>query len=114
MLTPGEGIKIGFHHAGPPCDPDERDFAPEPGHLAALLDYVRDWVPGVDTEDWTPISCTYTSTPNEDFVLDTVDDLVVAAGFSGHGFKFAPLVGRLLADLALDGARPPDRFALRR
>jgi len=113
MRTPGEGIKVGFHHAGPPCDPDERDFAPEPGRLAALLDYVRDWVPGVDAADWTPISCTYTSTPNEDFVIDAVDELVVAAGFSGHGFKFAPLVGQLLADLALDGARPPDRFALR-
>jgi len=114
MRTPGEGIKVGFHHAGPPCDPDERDFAPEPGRLATLLDYVRDWIPGVDAKDWTPISCTYTSTPNDDFVLDTVDDLVMAAGFSGHGFKFAPLVGQLLADLALDGARPPDRFAVRR
>lgn len=114
MLTPGEGVKVGFHHGGPSCDPDERDFAPEPGRLAALRDYVRDWIPGVDADDWTPISCTYTSTPNEDFVIDAVDDLVVAAGFSGHGFKFAPLVGQLLAGLALDGARPPDRFALPR
>jgi sarcosine oxidase len=111
MLTPGEGVKVGFHHAGPECDPDARDFAPEPGRLAALLDYVREWVPGVDVDNWTPISCTYTTTPNEDFVIDSVDELVVAAGFSGHGFKFAPLVGELLADLALDGVRPPERFA---
>jgi sarcosine oxidase len=69
-------------------------------------------VPGVDVEDWTPISCTYTSTDDEDFVIDAVGDIVVAAGFSGHGFKFAPLVGALLADLALDGTRPPERFGL--
>jgi sarcosine oxidase len=113
MRTPGEGIKVGFHHAGPECDPDTRDFAPEATRLNVLLDYVREWLPGVDAEAWTPISCTYTSTPTEDFVIDAVCNLVVAAGFSGHGFKFAPLVGGMLADLALDGSRPPERFALR-
>jgi len=112
MRTPGEGVKVGFHHAGPDCDPDARDFAPEPSRLATLLDYIRAWVPGVDVEAWTPISCTYTSTDNEDFVIDAADGLVVAAGFSGHGFKFAPLVGQLLADLALDGTDPPERFRL--
>ena len=112
MLTPGEGVKVGFHHGGPQCDPDARDFLPEPSRLATLLDYVREWVPGVDAADWTPISCTYTSTDNEDFVIDAADGLVVAAGFSGHGFKFAPLVGQLLADLALDGTDPPERFRL--
>lgn len=113
LRTPGEGVKVGFHHAGPECDPDERDFCPERTRLDALLGYVREWVPGVDAEAWTPISCTYTSTPTEDFVIDAVGNLVVAAGFSGHGFKFAPLVGGMLADLALGGARPPQRFALR-
>ena len=112
MRTPGEGIKVGFHHAGPECDPDERDFVPEAMRLKTLLDYVTEWVPGVDVDDWTPISCTYTSTDDEDFVVDAVGSLVLAAGFSGHGFKFAPVIGQLLAELALDGARPPERFAL--
>ncbi|HEY7046000.1 MAG TPA: FAD-dependent oxidoreductase [Jatrophihabitantaceae bacterium] len=112
MRTPGEGIKVGFHHAGPECDPDRRDFTPEATRLKTLLDYVAEWVPGVDVENWTPISCTYTSTDDEDFVVDAVGNLVLAAGFSGHGFKFAPVIGRLLADLALDGTRPPERFAL--
>jgi sarcosine oxidase len=67
---------------------------------------------GVDVEAWTSISCTYTSTGNEDFVIDAVGNIVLAAGFSGHGFKFAPLVGEMLADLALDGPRPPERFSL--
>jgi sarcosine oxidase len=112
VRTPGEGIKVGFHHAGPECDPDARDFAPETQRLNVLLDYIRGWVPGVDAEAWTPITCTYTSTPTEDFVIDAVGSLVVAAGFSGHGFKFAPVVGSMLADLALGGPRPPQRFAL--
>jgi sarcosine oxidase len=112
MRTPGEGVKVGFHHAGPECDPDARDFAPEPSRLATLLDYIAEWVPGVDVEAWAPISCTYTSTGNEDFVIDAVGNIVLAAGFSGHGFKFAPLVGEMLADLALDGPRPPERFSL--
>lgn len=114
MRTPGEGVKVGFHHAGPDCDPDARDFRPETWRLNVLLDYVREWVPGVDTQAWTPISCTYTSTPTEDFVIDAVGSLVVAAGFSGHGFKFAPVIGGMLADLALGGPRPPERFALAR
>jgi sarcosine oxidase len=112
MRTPGEGVKVGFHHAGPECDPDARDFAPEAMRLEALLDYVAEWVPGVDVDDWTPISCTYTSTDNDDFLIDAFGNVVVAAGFSGHGFKFAPLVGQLLADLAMGAANAPRRFAL--
>ena len=46
-----------------------------------------------------PISCTYTLTATEDFVLDRSGPIVVGAGFSGHGFKFTPTIGRILADL---------------
>jgi sarcosine oxidase len=59
----------------------------------------------------TPISCTYTSTSDTDFVLDRVGPVVVGAGFSGHGFKFVPTVGRILADLVEGTARPASRFA---
>ena len=57
----------------------------------------------------SPISCTYTTTPDHDFVLDRRGPLVVAAGFSGHGFKFAPAIGRVLADLAEEPADDPVR-----
>ena len=56
----------------------------------------------VDTE-----FCHYTNTSTEDFILDHHPDdrrIVIGSGFSGHGFKFAPVTGRILADLALDGA----------
>ncbi|WP_212735191.1 FAD-dependent oxidoreductase [Herbidospora galbida] len=111
LATPGEGVKVGFHGTGPAVDPDDRDFTAEPRQLRILRDYARRWLPGVDPGAVTPISCTYTTTPTSDFVLDRVGPVVVAAGFSGHGFKFVPAVGRVLADLALTGERPDARFA---
>ncbi|MDO9395963.1 MAG: FAD-dependent oxidoreductase [Herbiconiux sp.] len=118
MLTPGEGVKAGWHGVGPVTDPDARSFRSDPGLRAALQRYVREWIPGADAEDLTEISCTYTTTPDSDFVIDRRGPLVVAAGFSGHGFKFTPVVGRLLADLATaptPGVPPvPPRFALAR
>jgi sarcosine oxidase len=110
MHTPGEGIKAGWHGVGPVVDPDRRSFQPEPKQLAALQDYARTWLPGVDADSFEAISCTYTTTPDEDFILDRIGPVVIGAGFSGHGFKFTPVVGRILADLAT-GTRPaPDIF----
>ncbi|WP_411698871.1 FAD-dependent oxidoreductase [Conyzicola sp.] len=113
MLTPGEGVKAGWHGAGPVLDPDRRTFVAEPVQLAALQRYAREWLPGVDSESFVPISCTYTTTPDSNFVLDRVGPVVVAAGFSGHGFKFVPSVGRILADL-VDGVPAPALFAIGR
>lgn len=111
MLTPGEGVKAGWHGVGPVVDPDARDFLPVPDQLADLQRYARDWLPGVDADAVTPNSCTYTTTPDEHFVLDRIGPIVVGAGFSGHGFKFTPAIGRILADLA-DGSGPaPASFA---
>ncbi|MEU8813429.1 FAD-dependent oxidoreductase [Actinoplanes sp. NPDC048796] len=112
LLTPGEGVKVGFHGNGPVVDPDVRDYAAEPVRAERLRDYVRQWVPGVDPDRDVPISCTYTTTPTSDFVVDRHGPLVIAAGFSGHGFKFTPAIGRLLADLTTTGTPAIPRFAL--
>lgn len=111
LYTPGEGVKVGFHGIGPVVDPDRRDFTAEPTRLATLREYVRQWLPGADPDSFHPISCTYTTTPDAHFVLDRHGPVVVAAGFSGHGFKFVPAIGAVLADLAVDGTRPDPRFA---
>ncbi|WP_285243864.1 FAD-dependent oxidoreductase [Pseudarthrobacter sp. fls2-241-R2A-127] len=110
MQTPGEGIKAGWHGVGPVVDPDRRDFLPEPTQLAALQAYAREWLPGVDADRFEAISCTYTTTPDEDFVLDRVGPVVIGAGFSGHGFKFTPVIGRILADLATGTQDAPAIF----
>jgi sarcosine oxidase len=110
MLTPGEGVKAGWHGVGPVVDPDRRNFLPEPAQLEALRRYAREWLPGVDPDSCVPISCTYTSTATGNFILDRFGPVVVGAGFSGHGFKFTPAVGRVLADLA-DGTPAPALFA---
>ena len=90
MPTPGEGVKAGWHGVGPVVDPDRRSFAPEPRQRAALQNYARRWLPGVDPDSLTDISCTYTTTADENFVLDRIGPVVIGAGFSGHGFKFTP------------------------
>jgi sarcosine oxidase len=114
MLTPGAGVKAGWHGTGPIANPDARTFTPEPRQLAALRRYAREWLPGVDPDTFTDISCTYTTTPDSDFILDRVGPITIGAGFSGHGFKFTPAIGRVLADLALGGARPHPSFSLAR
>ncbi|MDU0345703.1 FAD-dependent oxidoreductase [Microbacterium sp. KSW2-29] len=98
MLTPGEGVKAGWHAAGPEIDPDRRSFTPDPALTAALVRYAREWLPGVDPGAFTEVTCTYTSTPDARFVLERVGPVVIGAGFSGHGFKFTPVIGRILAD----------------
>ena len=53
--------------------------------------------------------CLYTQTPDEHFIVDAHPDyshVVIGAGFSGHGFKFSTMIGKMLTDIALDGATP--------
>ncbi|MDT7711257.1 MAG: sarcosine oxidase [Pseudonocardiales bacterium] len=100
LADPCGDIKVGLHGTGSECHPDRRTFRPEPAQLQRLQDYVAQWLPGLDHTRPDPISCTYTSTPDSGFVLERRGPLVVGAGFSGHGFKFAPAIGRVLADLA--------------
>ncbi|MET0954527.1 MAG: FAD-dependent oxidoreductase, partial [Cryobacterium sp.] len=77
MHTPGEGIKAGWHGVGPVVDPDHRDFTAEPEQLLALRRYAREWLPGADADSFVDISCTYTTTPDSNFVLDRRGPVVV-------------------------------------
>jgi sarcosine oxidase len=95
-----EGVKVAEHHAGAPVDPDTRDFQIDPAGRARVTDYVERWLPGLTPEPISATTCLYANTPTEDFVVERRGNLVIAAGFSGHGFKFTPLIGRQLATLA--------------
>jgi sarcosine oxidase len=111
MASP-DGVKVGFHGVGPVIDPDAGRDA-DPVALRAIQEYVRRWVPGADVDTADPAPCLYDVTDNSDFVIDRVENITVAAGFSGHGFKFTPEIGRMVADLVLSDTQTPDRFRLR-
>lgn len=112
-LDSPEGVKVGEHGTGPEVDPDART-AVDPALLDRLVDHVRHWIPGVDARTARPISCLYSTTPDHDFVIDRVGRVTVAGGFSGHGFKFGPALGELVAELVLDEQPANPLFALDR
>jgi sarcosine oxidase len=95
-----EGVKVGGHHEGPVTDPDDRDFQLDSLQVQQLVAYVERWLPGVVPEPQFGATCLYTTTPDESFVVDRRGPVVVGSACSGHGFKFTPLTGRRLADLA--------------
>jgi sarcosine oxidase len=105
-------FKVSVHKSGPFVDPDERSFDPDPDRVARVVDYTRTRFAQHRPTGATD-TCLYTNTPDEDFVLDRRGSIVIGSPCSGHGFKFTPLVGRILADLAT--GEPPsiplDRFA---
>jgi monomeric sarcosine oxidase len=114
-----DSVKIGVHSGGEAVDPDtmnrtvtDADLSPE------LMAFIAGCLPGVQPRLTTSSVCMYTMTPDEDFLIDRHPEhpnVVFAAGFSGHGFKFAPTVGEHLAKLATDAtatARP--EFAISR
>lgn len=111
-LASPDGVKVGFHAVGPLVEPGAAEREPDTARLRELQDYVERWVPGVDPQHADPQPCLYELTDTSDFVIDRVGSIIVAAGFSGHGFKFTPEIGRLVAELVLDNVRPPDRFGL--
>lgn len=101
LQTPGEGIKVAEHHTGKHVHPDERDFAVDDATRKRVMAHVERWMPGLDPTPHHEVTCLYTTTPDESFVLQRHGPVVVGSPCSGHGFKFAPAVGERLADLAL-------------
>jgi sarcosine oxidase len=100
LPTPDGLLKVGEHYTGPVVDPDTRHGELEPRTWQRLLEWVRRNVPGVDPEPVDHSTCLYASAPDEDFVVDRVGQIVVGVGLGGHGFKFLPVLGRRLAQLA--------------
>ncbi len=112
LPSPNGLLKVGEHHAGPVTTGDGRSFAIDRAGLARVGAYVTDRLPGLDPEPVAATTCLYTMTPTEDFVLDRAGPLVVGAGFSGHGFKFTPQIGRILATMAAGGEPPGPPFTI--
>jgi sarcosine oxidase len=99
LHDPTYGLKVGIHKSGPPLDPDE-----QPGPNAELLGQMSEaaarYFPTADPKPAEAQTCLYTNTRDERFILERHGRIVVGSACSGHGFKFAPVVGDRLADLA--------------
>lgn len=101
------GFKFGkYHHLREQIQPDTVDRFCHPEDEAVLREGIRRYFPDADGPTLAMKVCMFTNTPDEHFVIDhhpQSRSVAVAAGFSGHGFKFSSVVGEILADLALDG-----------
>ncbi|MDN4609915.1 FAD-dependent oxidoreductase [Arthrobacter burdickii] len=87
-----------------------QDGVIDPANRRRVADYVRRYLPGLDPEPYAETTCLFTNTPDEEFFLDRADGLTVISPCSGHGAKFAPLIGHWAADLATGSADLPPRF----
>jgi sarcosine oxidase len=112
----GTGVKVA-RHGGPPIDPDSDDRAVDEAYRDTVRAFLKEHIPVLGR---SPIEreevCLYTMAPGEEFVVGphpARPDVLVASPCSGHGFKFAPVVGRVLADLITTGTTPLDVTAWR-
>lgn len=108
--------KLGLHYAGPEVVPGVVALEEAPAFTAQLVEAAGELLVGVEPVPVRVERCVYDNTSDGDFVLDRVGRIVVGAGTSGHGFKFGPVLGRLLAGLTLGEEPEVDlgRFSLRR
>jgi monomeric sarcosine oxidase len=114
------GIKMAEHRGGEPTTPQTVDRLARDDEAQSCVDLAALAMNGVSRRVVNGVICMYTRTPDDHFIVDrhpTAPNVVLAAGFSGHGFKFTPAIGEQLASLALDSDADPfdlfriDRFA---
>lgn len=106
----GDGVKVAQDAGGKPVDPDTRDFEPDLEALGRVNAFVERVLPGAYGPTVAVKTCLYTLTPDRDFVIDTLPahpNVSVAIG-AGHAFKYASVIGRHLAELAIDGTANAD------
>ncbi len=103
----GDGLKAAFHGAGVLTDAEQIDRTIDNARdIAPLVRALDEWMPHAAAKFLEARACMYSLTPDEHFVVDrhpAHERLLLCGGFSGHGFKFAPVIGEIAADLALEG-----------
>ncbi len=96
--------KFGLHHTGQAADPARQDQAAD-GELSRRIERAaRRFLPSLDPRPAAVERCVYDNSPDTDFIVDRIGNVVIGSGTSGHGFKFGPLLGEWLAVLAV----PPE------
>jgi monomeric sarcosine oxidase len=112
---PGE--KVAIHSGGLETDPDQVDREIARWERDEIVTVARTVLLGLTGKVLDATTCLYSSTPDEDFVIDLVPanpNVVFAAGFSGHGYKFAPAIGELLVAMVLGERETLPRFRMDR
>lgn len=102
----GDGLKAGIHHHGEISDPEtvRRDVTDH--DVARVRSLIHEFIPDADAPPVASAVCFYTDTPDEHFLIDTHPRhpaVLIASACSGHGFKFASVIGEIMADLAVTG-----------
>jgi len=82
----------------------------DPVNQERIVDYVKRYLPGLVPEPYATTTCLFTNTVNQDFLIDGVEGITLISPCSGHGAKFAPLLGDMAADLATGTGDVPERF----
>lgn len=103
---PSGGVKVAFFRKGQVCTPDTIDRTVHPQEIDEMRERATELLPALTGPAVHTATCMYSNTPDEHFVItrpDAFANVTVACGFSGHGFKFVPVVGEVLADLAITG-----------
>ncbi|MDT8861306.1 N-methyl-L-tryptophan oxidase [Alkalihalobacillus sp. MEB130] len=111
----GEGAKVAFFRKGRTCTPETIDRQVYDYEVDRMREYLQQAMPQLNGRFLQGKTCMYTNTPDEHFVISPHPEhaqVVVAAGFSGHGFKFASVVGEVIGDLVITGntKHPIDLF----
>jgi len=106
----GSGFKIAYHVGNTVNHPSEINYTPDAENVESLRKFMQAHIPGVAN---APVRetriCLYTMTPDEHFIVDTHpvhSHVAIGAGFSGHGFKFSTIIGKMLTDIVLNGETP--------
>jgi sarcosine oxidase len=110
------GVKVARHHSGNFCDPDTIQREMTPGDEVRIRAFLAEHIPLLDGRLTTGRICMYTNSPDAHFIVDRHPEcpsVVFAGGFSGHGFKFASVIGEILADLSTDRQPTPASDFLR-
>jgi sarcosine oxidase len=110
------GAKVAMHHTGEFCDPESVDRSVTVQDESRLRSAIGSRLPALNGPVLDSVVCLYENSPDRHFMIDCLPDrpnVVYAAGFSGHGFKFASVVGEILADLVTRGEATPDADFLR-
>jgi sarcosine oxidase len=90
----------------------DQDGLIDPANRRRVIEYVEKYLPGLVPEPYAETTCLFTNTPTEDFIIDRAEGITILSPCSGHGAKFAPLIGHLAADLATGTGSVPEQFRL--